>query len=110
MKNVHEPKAIDLHKLKSQVAKFNKIYEDKCKPIRHKVYAHAERESIGKTCQLFDKINVCEIQSIIEFAFQVEKVLWELMFNGRLHSIDEFAIYEGRRKKDVETLLLKIST
>lgn len=109
LRNSYVPQETDFQKLKSEVKKFNSRFIEACKPIRHRVYAHLERESIGKISELFEKAEISEIQSIIEFTYQIESVLWELLHNGKLYPTSEFSLSEeGRGKSDVKNLLNKI--
>ena len=83
MKNTYQPKRIDFLRLRGEVSKQQKIYEKIYRPIRNKVLAHKEMATIENVSELFGKTNVGQIQSFIYFLDQIERIVFDLLYNGK---------------------------
>lgn len=81
--NVHEPTADELRRLRKHVAKRRRIYEDKYKAIRDKLYAHKEVVETAEVSKLFAKTTIRDVEAIIIFLKKLHLTLWELFFNGQ---------------------------
>jgi hypothetical protein len=109
MKEAYEPVESDFQRLKGEISKQQKIYEKIYRPIRHKVIAHKETGSIENVGELFDKTNIGEVQELINSLHQIEKIIFDLLHNGRLNKIGHYGFTEDERAhSDVEALLGKL--
>jgi hypothetical protein len=82
LKNVYVPKAGDFRRLKRQVSLRRKTYEDKYRPLRHKLYAHRGAMSAEQVSQLFARTNLRELRQLLVFLGRLYQALWQLYFNG----------------------------
>ncbi|HRL74274.1 MAG TPA: hypothetical protein PK440_08425 [Candidatus Accumulibacter phosphatis] len=79
---VYVPSREDFRTLKRHVAIRRKLYEEKYRPLRHKVFAHrgvTTREQVG---ELFAKTNLKELRQLLVFLGRLYSALWNLYFNG----------------------------
>lgn len=83
LKTVHVPTGQDFRRLKHHVSMRRKIYEEKYKPLRHKVFAHRAVATRDEVADLFAKTNIRELQLLLVFLRRLHHALWELYFNGR---------------------------
>lgn len=82
LSDVYVPSRADFRNLKRHVSARRKLYEEKYRPLRHKVFAHrgvATREEVG---DLFAKTNLKELQQLLVFLGRLYSALWNLYFNG----------------------------
>jgi hypothetical protein len=79
----HEPSGDDFRRLKRHVSVRRKIYEEKYRPLRHKVFAHRGVATKIEVGELFAKTNITEMQQLLVFLGRIHEVLWQLYFNGR---------------------------
>ena len=83
LNTVYEPTGEDFRRLKRHLAVRRKIYEEKYRPLRHKVFAHRGVATRDEVADLFGKTNIRELQQLLIFLRRLHKALWELYFNGR---------------------------
>jgi DNA-binding ferritin-like protein len=105
----YQPNQEDFLKLKGEVSKRQKRYELIYKPIRHKVFAHKEFKEIKYIDRLFKKAKIGEIQDLLCFLYQIERIIFQLLYNGDLMNIGDFTFNEEELvMKDITGLLDKI--
>jgi hypothetical protein len=76
------PSQSDFRRLRKEVSKHRKIYEEKYRDIRHKVFAHKAVVGSAEVGALFAKTNTRELQLLITFTWSLYDTLWQLYFNG----------------------------
>ena len=81
--NASEPVAQDFKKLRGEVTKHRRIYVRKYQPIRHKIFAHRDKEFLGKNDDLWKETNIGEIEDIIWFLNDLKNALFQTYENGR---------------------------
>jgi hypothetical protein len=107
----YQPNKKDFLKLKGEVSKRQKRYESIYKPIRHKVFAHKEFKEIKCIEILFKKAKIGEIQDLLCFLYQIERIIYQLLYNGQLMNIGDFTFNEEELvTKDIVGLLDKIKS
>ena len=79
----YQPNKEDFLKLKGEVSKRQKRYELIYRPIRHKVFAHKEFKEIKCIDELFKKAKIGEMQDLLSFLYQIERIIFQLLYNGR---------------------------
>lgn len=79
----YEPTGDDFRRLKKHLSARRKIYEEKYRPLRHKVFAHRGVATRDEVADLFAKTNIRELQQLLVFLRRLHQALWELYFNGR---------------------------
>jgi hypothetical protein len=83
MKDVYVPTPQDFRRLRKHVAKYRRIYIERYRDIRRKVYAHKELSEQNALHNLFKKTDVREIQKLLIFLNKIYQCLWQLFHNGR---------------------------
>lgn len=78
----YAPSPSDFRRLRKEVSKHRKIYEEKYKDIRRKVFAHKEVVGAAEVGALFAKTNIRELQLLITFMWSLYDAFWQLFFNG----------------------------
>jgi len=107
----YQPNKEDFLKLKGEVSKKQKLYYLGCKPIRDKIFAHKEFKEIKCVDELFRKIKIGEIQDLLCFLYQIERIIFQLLYNGRLMNVGDFKFNEEEFiMKDIAELLDKIKS
>lgn len=90
----HYPKREELLRLRGEVAKYCKIYDENYKPIRHKLMAHKEFSAIGTTDALFAITNISEIEDIISFCNRIKHSIQQQYENGKKIVISDKAFFD----------------
>lgn len=83
LKDVYEPDARDIQRLKEHVAARRKIYESNYRAVRHQIFAHRSVADRAEIDALFAKTNTGELQKLFTFLARLHEVLWQLYYNGR---------------------------
>jgi hypothetical protein len=83
LEGAYVPKAVDFRRLRAHVQKQRKIYNDKYRDLRRKVFAHKELTDPVAVSALFAKTNIRELQRLLIFFSRLYDALWQLLFNGR---------------------------
>ncbi|MDD5014550.1 MAG: hypothetical protein PHW73_05545 [Atribacterota bacterium] len=105
----YQPNKEDFLKLKGEVSKRQKRYETIYKPIRNKIFAHNELKEIKSIDELFRKVMIDETQDILCFLYQIEMIMHDILYNGRLMNVGDFTFNEEEFvMKDIAGLLNKI--
>lgn len=83
LKSVHVPADKDFNRLKKNVKKYQKIYDENYRKIRNRIYAHKEVTKKEKVTQLFKRTTIRELEIIFVFLIKFYNALWELTYNGK---------------------------
>jgi hypothetical protein len=111
LENAYEPTADDFENLKGEVLRYQDIYEATYQPIRHKLLAHKDLNMFEKRHELFENTDIGEILDILSFLFQIENIVWQLLFDGRLRAVGYFEYNEEERVDgNVRVLLTKLTS
>jgi hypothetical protein len=73
----------DIKLLRKQIDVRRRIYENRYRDIRHKVFAHKATSDVIETNALFAKTNIEEMKSLFGFLHALNLALWEAFHNGR---------------------------
>jgi len=107
----YQPNKEDFLKLKGEVSKRQKLYESRYKPIRDKIFAHREFKKMKRVDELFGEVKIGEMQDLLCFLYQIERIIFQLLYNGRLMNIGDFTFNEEEFvMKDIAELLDKIKS
>jgi len=107
----YQPNKEDFLKLKGEVSKRQKQYKSIYKPIRHKIFAHKDLKNIKCVDILFGEAKIGEMQDLLCFLYQIERIIFQLLYNGRLMNIGDFTFNkEEFVMKDIAGLLDKIKS
>lgn len=83
LERAYQPKPNDFRRIRGVIRKWRRIYEDRYRPLRHKIFAHADLANKTEIAQLFAKTNIRELQRLHSFLGSLYEGLWQLFFNGR---------------------------
>lgn len=86
----HALSADDVKRLRKQINVRRRIYEDRYRDIRHKVFAHKATADIAEVSSMFAKTNIEEMKSLFGFLHSVHEGLWEAFHNGRRPDVKPF--------------------
>lgn len=104
------PTAADFRVLRKEVAAKRKIFEEKYRDIRHKVFTHKEVVEDDERKALFAKTNIGEFEELLEFFFNLEAALQGLLDNGHDPSLQRprssfFQEVKEEAEDDLRTIL-----
>jgi hypothetical protein len=75
--------AQDFQNLRGELSKYRKIFEKNYRPIRHKLFAHNEKEQMGRRDELWQQTNIEELKKILWFLHDLKETLFDAYQNGR---------------------------
>lgn len=81
--NKHELTAAELRIVRKQIEVRRRLYEDRYRDIRNKVFAHKATDDAEEIDAMFAKTNIEEMKGIFGFLHALYDALWEQYFNGR---------------------------
>jgi putative SOS response-associated peptidase YedK len=81
--DAHELTTRDLRALRKEIALWRRVYNERYRDVRHKVFAHKELSDIDEVNKLLAKTNVDEMKKLFAFLSAVYSAFWELFYNGR---------------------------
>lgn len=109
MNNIYEPKVKDFDKIIEKFTKRKALYVKNYRSVRHKIITHQNEATINNFSILFEKLKTDEIQDFLLVMYQIDRVIFHLLFNGKLYPIDSFILEERNPVyEDIELLLKKI--
>jgi AbiU2 len=90
----HELTAGDFRALRKEIVAWRRIYEDRYRGIRHKIFAHKGVSNVQEANELLAKTSVDELKALFAFLSALYSALRELFHNGRKPSlsIGEFVL------------------
>jgi hypothetical protein len=83
LEGAYVPEAKDFRRLRAYVNKQRRIYNDKYRDLRRKVFAHKELTDPTAVSALFARTNIRELQRLLVFFSRLYDSLWQLFFNGK---------------------------
>jgi hypothetical protein len=79
----YEPSDTDFRELRREVAKRRRVYEERFRDVRDKMFAHKELSDSDEMNALLAKATIDELKSLFGFLHALHQALWELLVNGR---------------------------
>ena len=84
LSGAYETTSQDIRRLRKEVNKWRKVYEEKYKPLRDRYYAHRDLKSEQDELQtLISSTRVDELERMCIFLISLHDALWEAYENGR---------------------------
>ena len=109
IEDAYVPVKRDFELLIVETSKQQKTYEKVYRPIRNQIIAHKDKETIDNVDKLFVETKIEQIEDILNFLYQIEMVIFDLLMNGHLSKIGDYASNEETYvQKDIQDLLNKI--
>jgi AbiU2 len=81
--DAHELTAPDLRILRRDIARWRRIYEERYRDVRDKVFAHKALSDLTRVNELLAKTNIGEMKAVFAFMSALYSALWEQFHNGR---------------------------
>jgi len=108
MENVYEPTEQDFQMLKPQIKKFRDLYTDYYKPIRHKLFAHRDKEFHAKSDELWSATKNANMEDILNFLEDLNLTIREAYLHGQKPELKGRTIDEEWFAKDIHSLLNRV--
>jgi hypothetical protein len=108
MENAYEPTSSDFNRLKPDIKKFREIYEKFYRPIRHKIFAHSDKQYQSKTDDLWQATAAANIEDVLNFLEDFNLTIKATYLNGRKPELKGRKIDEEQFSKDIKLLLSKV--
>ena len=106
VRDKHPPCKVFFKRLKKTKTAYMGLYRSFYQPIRHNVFAHKIALSIEDSQRHFNQTSIAGIEDILCFLFQLDRIIWELINNGRMTDLCDHNCIEGNLiEKDVRKLL-----
>jgi hypothetical protein len=87
IEKAYEPTKEDFRRLRRHIKKWRRIYNDRYRDLRHKVFAHKEFAEDIDTAPLWAKTSTRELEKLLAFLVSIHEALWQSFFNGRKPSL-----------------------
>lgn len=104
----YEPRAKDFHMLKSKIAKYRRIYEDYHHPIRNKIFAHVDKEYVGRKSELWEAAKSANMVEMLNFLEDLKVTLQMTYDNGRQPELGGHEFDEEWFSKDILALFERV--
>jgi hypothetical protein len=85
----HELTHNDLRCLRKKIAFWRRVYEDRYKDVRHKVFAHKALSDVTEANAILAKTKIAEMKTLFAFMSALYSELWEAFHNGRRPSLND---------------------
>jgi hypothetical protein len=106
MEDAYAPSANDFQRLRSELSKRQAQYQQIYRPIRNQIFAHRDSTTMENVDTLFGKTRINQIEELLWFLYQVQEVVGQLLYSGRLTRIGDFDFSEEDHVvEDVRELL-----
>ncbi|MCW8932372.1 MAG: hypothetical protein OQL19_19320 [Gammaproteobacteria bacterium] len=85
MENVHESTEDDFQRLRPKTHKYRTIYNEFYKPLRHKLFAHRDKEFHDKSSELWEATKGTDMEEMLNFLedFDFDFAIKEAYLNGK---------------------------
>jgi hypothetical protein len=78
----HELSAKDVSGLRKRIAGWRRIYEQRYRDVRHKVFAHKALSDLVEVNALLAKTSIAEMKAMFAFLSTLYSALWQVFHNG----------------------------
>lgn len=108
IEEVYEPTEQDFQKLKPEIKKFRVVYETYYKPIRHKLFAHTDKEFYAKSDELWEVTKSANMEDLLNFLEDFNLTIREAYLNGLKPDLKGRKFDEEWFSKDIRSLLDRV--
>jgi len=106
--NAYEPSANDFFRLKSNVKRFRDIYNEYYKPLRHKIFAHSDKQFHSRKDELWEATKHASMEDMLNFLEDLNLTIREAYQNGRKPELQGRKFDEEWFSKDIKLLLGRV--
>lgn len=82
MKNAYEPQEKDFQKLRPEINKYKKIYQEYYQPLRHKIFAHSDKQYFSNKDELWKATKGANMEEMLNFLEDLKVTLEMAYDNG----------------------------
>ncbi len=108
MESVYEPSENDFQRLKPEIKKYRDIFNSYYKPLRHKIFAHSDKQIFQKTDELWSETKNANMEELLNFLEDIKITLQEAYLNGRKPELKNRTIDEEWFANDIQSLLERV--
>lgn len=94
MAETYVPVEEDFQRLRGELSTRQAQYEAIYRPIRNQVFAHKDAGTMENVETLFGKTSISQIDDLLWFLYQIQEIVFDLLFNGRLTKIGDYNFTE----------------
>tara|TARA_R110002050_G_scaffold300474_2_gene470067 strand:- start:263 stop:607 length:345 start_codon:yes stop_codon:yes gene_type:complete len=96
--------------LKPEITKYKKIYQEYYRPIRHKIFAHIDKEYVGNTSGLWNATKNTNMVDMLNFLEDLKVTLQMTYDNGRQPVLGGHKYDEEWFSKDILSLFGRVKS
>ncbi len=108
MKSVYEPKESDFQKLRPKINKYKKMYQDYYQPLRHKIFAHSDKQYFSNKDELWKATKGADMEELLNFLEDLKVTLQMAYHNGTKPELKCRQIDKEWFSKDILTLFKRV--
>lgn len=108
MGNAHEPTEKDFQMLRPSINKYKKIYQEYYQPLRHKIFAHRDKQNFSNTDNLWEFTENANMVEMLNFLEDLKVTLQMTYDNGKKPELQQREIDEEWFSKDILTLFKRV--
>ncbi|WP_028886837.1 hypothetical protein [Teredinibacter turnerae] len=80
--NAYEPREKDFQMLRPEINKYKKIYQEYYQPLRHKIFAHSDKQHFSNTNELWEATKGANMEDMLNFLEDFKVTLQMVYDNG----------------------------
>lgn len=108
MKNAYEPKEKDFQMLRPEINKYKKLYQEYYKPLRHKIFAHSDKQHFSNSDELWGATKGVNMEDMLNFLEDLKVTLQMAYDNGTKPELQGREIDKEWFSKDILTLFGRV--
>ena len=108
MEGAYEPTKNDFQRLKPQIKNYREVYENYYKPLRHKIFAHSDKQYHSQTDELWEATKHANMEEMLNFLEDLNLAIREAYLNGRKPELKGRKFDEEWFAKDIQSLLERV--
>jgi hypothetical protein len=82
VKGKHELTDDDLRRIRKEITCWRRVYDDRYKDVRHKIFAHKALSDLTEANKLLARTKIDELKALFAFMSALYSDLWEAFHNG----------------------------
>ena len=108
IQKAYEPTVEDFNRLKPLINEQREIYEEYYKPIRHKIFAHRDKDHLVSTDKLWQATRDANMERMLDFLEDLDSCIRDAYFNGHKPTLKGHKMRENWFAPDIQSLLRRV--
>lgn len=108
IENAYEPKENDFQMLRPEINKYKKMYQEYYQPLRHKIFAHSDKQYFSNTDELWEATKGGNMEDMLNFLEDFKITLQMAYDNGTRPELQGRKIDKEWFSKDILTLFERV--